>query len=71
MTTKSGFHDSMGRVGGLPVADIVLTVAVAGFISQHVAPLKKRTGLTIIAAAILGEITHLALKIKTPITKLL
>lgn len=67
----SGFHDSLGRVGGYSVIDTVLTVAVAGFISQKVPALKKHTGATILGAFVLGEIGHLALGIDTPITKVI
>jgi hypothetical protein len=64
----SGFHDSLGRVGGFAVIDTVLTVVVAGFVSQKIPVLKTRTGITILGSLVFGELTHLALKIKTPVT---
>jgi hypothetical protein len=64
----SGFHDSLGRVGGFAVLDTVLTVVVAGFVSQKIPAFKNQTGAIILGSLVLGELTHLALKIKTPVT---
>ena len=67
----SGFHDSLGRVGGFSVVDTVLTVAVAGFVSQQIPAFKNKTGAIILGSLVLGELTHLALKIKTPLLNII
>ena len=54
-------RELMGRVGGLALIDIVGTVAIAYMIH----PSYK----SIIAALLLGELVHLALGIRTPITE--
>jgi NAD(P)H-hydrate repair Nnr-like enzyme with NAD(P)H-hydrate dehydratase domain len=64
----TNLNDSLGRVGGISVADTVLTVAVAGFVSQKIPALKNHTGATILGAFVLGELAHLAFKVKTPVT---
>ncbi len=62
------FHDSLGRVFGLPVIDILGTGVIAYGISYkyEYSFLTSFTSLFII-----GEITHVAMKQKTPITSIL
>lgn len=65
---KNGFHDSMGRIGGLAVVDIVGTIGIA-YVASKV--LKTNFAATLVVCFIAGEVVHLAFKVETPITKAL
>ena len=58
------FHNSLGRIGGLAVADIVATIGVSALIAKK---FKFSYRKTILGGFVVGEVTHLLLKIKTPI----
>jgi hypothetical protein len=57
-------HDLLGRVGGYAVIDVVGTFAIAyGIARIWDAPVTP----TIVAAFVIGEITHWAMGINTPL----
>ena len=63
----SEFHDILGRVGGIAVIDVVGTVIISAGVAKAC---KWNVGKTIIGGFLVGELTHLALGKKTPITSL-
>jgi len=67
----TGFHDKMGRIGPIAVIDLVGTIVIVILVGLWYGLSWARIGWWVVAALIIGEVVHLALKIDTPITQLL
>ena len=60
-----GFHECMGRVGGIALSDVVATCAASYVVAKHMGWDILRTTF---AAFAIGEVAHVALGIKTPVS---
>jgi hypothetical protein len=71
MSLSDRFHNSMGRLCGVALVDVVGMVIIAGGVSQFVPQLKQHIGMTIVTSLVMGEFIHLLVRQETPITKLI
>jgi multidrug resistance efflux pump len=68
MKKQKGFHDLMGRIGPFAVVDIVGTIGAAYLISKA---FKTNFIATTATLFVVGELVHVAFKVKTPVTEVL
>lgn len=59
------FHDLLGHYNGIAVIDVACSVLVAYIISKRY---QYDMAMTTLSVLTVGEITHILLNIKTPIT---
>lgn len=60
-----GFHDSLGRIFGIAVIDIVGTLVIALLLRPKTWSIAK----LVLFSLALGELAHLAFGIQTPVTR--